>query len=56
MDEKKRTEPLRLTSRRNGGNASWLYKRIAGVGQSVIIEFKIQGGEFIWTRDPSVRH
>jgi GWxTD domain-containing protein len=37
-------------------NAKWLYKRIAGVGESVIIEFKIQGGEFIWTRDPSVSH
>ncbi len=34
------------------GRASWLYKSIAGVGERVIIEFKVVDGEYKWTRDP----
>lgn len=33
-------------------HAKWLYKQIAGVGERVIIDFRLQGGEYIWTRDP----
>jgi GWxTD domain-containing protein len=32
--------------------ASWLYRSIPGVGERVIIEFKLVGGEYVWTRDP----
>ncbi|MCX6614135.1 MAG: GWxTD domain-containing protein, partial [Acidobacteria bacterium] len=34
------------------GRASWLYKRIDGVGERVIIEFKVSNGEYTWTKDP----
>jgi GWxTD domain-containing protein len=31
---------------------SWLYRSIPGIGERVIIEFKLVGGEYVWTRDP----
>ena len=32
--------------------ASWLYRSIPGIGERVIIEFKLVREEYVWTRDP----